>query len=274
MAARGGAGGGRQGWQGDPLPGQRDQRNRHQAQKRAAPAHDRAEVGAQRRRHHGRQRVAAVDDRQRPRHLARRHELDGRSRRQGPKAAHDHADERPAQHVGDVVWRQRDDGAGRAHRHRQREKQRLAVQTARQRGNEQAGQHGANARDGDPLPRHALGNAQVARDGREQADGHELRGDQREGAHRQSVDRSPGRPRLRRFVVVFKAVLDGAPCIAGHGIPVFFRVWRAGLHAAAARFFRKNAVSLSHGIRPTRSYRSTWPAPDTQTSSFGSAARL
>ena len=38
------------------------------------------------------------------------------------------------------------------------------------------------------------------------------------------------------------------------------------------RFLVKNSSSLSNGIRSVLSYRSTWPAPGTTWSSFGSAA--
>ncbi len=75
-----------------------------------------------------------------------------------------------------------------------------AVDSARSRRDDEAGQEGEEAGDGDGLTGLTFGHVQVGSDRRQQADRHELRGDQRRDAEGKREDRAPGARALGRLV--------------------------------------------------------------------------
>lgn len=116
--------------QASPLPDKGEQRDRCEAEERAAPADHHAEPAAERGGDNRGQRIAAVENRQRAGYLMTRHQPNRRCRAERPEPADRHANQRAARHIGEVIGRERDDDAGQRHQQRQPQQQGLAVEIA------------------------------------------------------------------------------------------------------------------------------------------------
>ena len=182
---------------GDPLPDEREERERHDEEEGAAPADDAAEIAAERRRDRGGDGVAGVQHREPLRHRVPRQEAHDDRGRHRPEATDRDPEQRAPDHQHPVVRRERDQGAGEDQEHRERRQHDLAVDVAGQPGDEEAGHHREEARDRDRLSGLSLGDAQIGRDRGQEADRHELRRDQHGHAERHRADRAPGGARSR-----------------------------------------------------------------------------
>lgn len=143
--------------QAEALPDERDYRQRHEAEKGAAPADGGSQIAAKRRGHDGRQRIATVENRQRAGNLVRGYQPDGGGRRHRPESPDNDANQGSSRHIGSIAVGQRDNHSRDRHQNRQPQQKVFTIQTSGKVRDSQAGQHRQGAGNGNALACQPLG---------------------------------------------------------------------------------------------------------------------
>ena len=182
---------GREGGQGAVLPDEPDSGHERAEEKDISPADQMADPARHGQGDDRRYGNPGVDDAQGAGNVLRGDELQGDGGGQRPEAAHADAEYRaPDEH--DRIGRSDADQHVGCGKHGGKSQQDAPpVDVSRQRGQQEAGQHGEYAHGGDRLPSHALGDGKISGNGRQQAYGDEFGCNQGHDAHKQGKDRRP-----------------------------------------------------------------------------------
>ncbi|EGE57454.1 hypothetical protein RHECNPAF_4310082 [Rhizobium etli CNPAF512] len=179
--------------QGDGLPDEGGNADRHDHEERAAPSDQAAEEAAKWGRDHCGQSTAALQHGKGLGHVGTGGEPRDDRRPQRPVAADRHADQGAAEHEHEVVGRKGDRQARRHQHDGIGEDHPTPVETREQHVAEQGRDDGEEARDRDRLTRLACGTREVVGDRRQQAHRHEFRRDEHEGGQHHADDGAPRR---------------------------------------------------------------------------------
>lgn len=125
-----------------------------------------------------------VDDAQGAGDVLRGDELQGDGGGQRPEAAHADAEYRTPDEHDRIGRSHADQHVGRDKHGGKSQQDAPPVGVSRQRGQQEAGQHGEHAYGGDRLPGHALGDGKISGNGRQQAYGDEFGCNQGHDAHK------------------------------------------------------------------------------------------
>ncbi len=181
----------RQGRQRFPHPNDAEQAHHRRGVEDVTPADNPAEEAAQRRGDHQRDGDRTEDNGKRFRHRPRGHQAHGERGRHRPEAAEPQPQAGATEQQQGEAFREGDQQAGERQQHAEQYDHLAAVDGANHLGDKQAGEHRHEGGDGNGLPRHAFGNAQVLRHWRQQAHRQKLNGNQAGDAERHGKNRRP-----------------------------------------------------------------------------------